>query len=178
MKLISVKVGVVFFIFGFIIFCNLEVSGADWRHYGTTEDTGQFFYDQDSITFLPEGIVRVWERTIKDEDLKKAIEEKKGATQKFIEGKLSGKKSVSKEEIEKMYEEWRKEFLRNLVITEKRMLIELKCGENMFRLISGIEYDEKGNAKKGFSASQPEWLRIAPEAPIEGLYNTVCPKSK
>jgi len=58
------------------------------------------------------------------------------------------------------------------------MLIELKCGENKFRLISGIEYDEKGNAKKGFSASQPEWLPIHSETPIEGLYNMVCQKSK
>jgi hypothetical protein len=64
------------------------------------------------------------------------------------------------------------------VIPEKRMLIELKCGEKMFRLISGVEYDEKGNAKKGFSAPQLEWLQIAPEAPTEGLYNLVCPKPK
>jgi hypothetical protein len=91
---------------------------------------------------------------------------------------LSGKKSVSKEEIEKMYEEWQKEFLRDLVISEKRMLIELKCGENMFRLISGIEVDEKGNAKKGFSAPQLDWLQIAPEAPTVELYHLVCPKSK
>ena len=178
MKSISVKLGVVFSIFGFVIFCNLEVGGADWRHYGTKEDIGQFFYDKDSLMSLPEGVVRVWERTIKDEDLKKAIEEKKEATQKFIEGKLLGKKSVSKEEIEKMYEEWQKEFLRDAVIAEKRMLIELKCAGNMFRVISGIEYDEKGTLKKAFSASQAEWLPIHPETPIEGLYNTVCLKSK
>ena len=137
MKSILVKLEVVFFIFGFIIFCNLEAGGADWRHYGTTE-----------------------------------------GMQKFIEGKLSGKKSVSTEEIEEMYKEWQKEFLRDLVISEKRMLIELKCGENMFRLISGIEVDEKGNLKKAFSASQTEWLPIHPETPIEGLYNMVCPKAK
>lgn len=178
MKSISVKLGVVFFICGCIIFCNLEAGGADWRYYGTEENVGQFFYDKDSITSLPEGVVQVRERTIKDEDLKKAIEEKKEAMQKFIEGKLSGRKSVPKEEIEKMYEEWQREFLRDLVISEKRMLIELKCGENKFRLISGIEVDEKGNLKNAFSASQAEWLPIYRDTPIEGLYNTVCPKSK
>ena len=123
MKSIWVKLGVAFSIFWFILFCAPEVRGADWCYYGTQDDIGQFFYDKESVTTLPEGVVRVRVRTIKDEDLRKAIEEKKEATQKFIEGKLSGKKSVSKEIIEKMYEEWQKEFLRDAVIAEKRMFI-------------------------------------------------------
>jgi hypothetical protein len=175
MKSISVKSGVLLLTIG-LIFNHAEVWGADWCYYGTQEDIGQFFYDKDSMTTLPEGFVRVRVRAIKDEDLKKAIEEKKEATQKFIEGKLSGKKSVSKEIIEKMYEEWQKEFLRDTVIAEKRMLIELKCGGNMFRMISGIEVDEKGSLKNAFSTSQAEWLPIYPETPVGGLYNTVCPK--
>jgi hypothetical protein len=176
MKSISVKLGVILLIVG-LVFGHVEVWGVDWCHYGTS-DMGQFYYDKDSLTYLPEGVVRVWERVIKDEDLKKAFEEKKDATQKFIEGKVSGKKALSKEQSEILYEQWQKEFLRDLVIPEKRMLIGLKCGEKMFRLISGVEYDEKGNAKKGFSALQPEWLRIVPEALTEGLYNLVCPRSK
>jgi len=176
MKSISVKLGVILLIIG-LIFGHVEVWGVDWCHYGTS-DMGQFYYDKDSLTYRPEGVVRVWERVIKDEDLKKAFEEKKEATQKFIEGKVSGRKAVSKEESKKLYEEWQKEFLRDLVIPEKRMLIELKCGENMFRLISGVEVDEKGNAKKGFAASQLGWLQIAPEAPTVELYHLVCPKSK
>jgi len=85
---------------------------------------------------------------------------------------------LSKEQTEILYEQWQKEFLRDLVISEKRILIELKCGEKMFRLVSGVEYDEKGNVKKGFAASQLEWLPITPETPTEGLYHLVCPKSK
>jgi hypothetical protein len=121
-------------------------------------------------------VVKVWERVIKDEDLKKAFEEKKEATQKFIERKVSCKKALSKEQTEILYEQWRQEFLRDLVIAEKRMLIELKCGENRFRLLSGIEDDDKGNAKKGFAASRMEWLPVGSEEPIEGLYNLLCPK--
>ena len=176
MKSISVILGIVLFFIG-LIFGHVEVWGVDWCHYGTSEE-GQFYYDRDSLTYLSEGVVRVWERVIKDENLKKAFEEKKEATQKFIEKKVSGKKTLSKEQTEILYEQWQKEFLRDLVISEKRMLIELKCGEEMFRLLSGIEYDEKGNAKKGFSASQPEWLPVGPGAPIEGLYDLLCPKSK
>jgi hypothetical protein len=49
----------------------------------------------------------------------------------------------------------------------------------MFRLISGVEYDEKGNAIRGISGFPLEWLQITPETPIERLYEIVCPqKSK
>jgi len=176
MKSRGVKFGVFFLVIG-LLSGHVEVWGVDRCHYGTS-DEGHFYYDKDSLEFLREGVVRVWERVIKDEDLKKAFEEKKEATQKFIEGKVSGKRALSKEQTEILYGQWQKEFLRDLVMSEKRMLIELKCGEKMFRLVSGVEYDEKGNVKKGFAASQLEWLPIAPEAPTEGLYNLVCPKSK
>ena len=176
MKSVLVKLGIVLLFIG-LVSGYVEVWGVDWCPYGTS-DMGQFYYDKDSLTSLPEGVVRVWERVIKDEDLKKAFEEKKEATRKFIEGKVSRKQALSKEETEILYEQWQKEFLRDLVISEKRMLIELKCGEKMFRLVSGVEYDEKGNAKKGFTASQMEWLPIPPEAPTEKLYNLACPKPK
>jgi hypothetical protein len=176
MKSISVKFGGILLAIG-LTFGHVEVWGVDWCHYGTREGE-QFYYDKDSLTSLPEGLVRVWERVIKDEDLKKAFEEKKEATEKFIEKKVSGKKTLSKEQTEMLYEQWQKEFLRDLVIAEKRMLIELKCGENRFRLLSGVEYDEKGNAKKGFVAPKMEWLPVGPGEPIEGLYYLLCPKSK
>jgi len=176
MNSISVKSGAILLVIG-LVCGHVEAWGVDWWHYGTSEN-GQFYYDRDSLLSLPEGVVRVWQRMIKDEDLKKALEEKKEAIQKFIEKKVSGEKTLSKEQIEILYQQWQKEFLKDLVIAEKRMLIELKCGENRFRLLSGIEYDEKGKAMKGFSASQMEWLPVGREEPIEGLYNTVCPKPK
>lgn len=176
MKFIRVKLGGIFFIIGLILLGNIEAWGADWRYYGTTDDVGQFFYDKDSIIFVTEGVVRLWERVIRDEDLKKAIEEKKEAIQKFIERKVSGRKDVPKEEVEKIYEEWQKAFLRDLTIREKRMFIELKCRDKMFRLISGIEYDAKGNVEKILSTPQAEWLPIATETPIEGLYKIICPQ--
>jgi hypothetical protein len=176
MKSISAGLGVILLVIGLIL-GHVEVWGVDWCHYGTSEK-GQFYYDKDSLTHLPEGVVRVWERVIKDEDLRKAFEENKEATQKFIERRVSGKKALSKEQTQILYEQWQKEFLRDLVIAEKRMLIELKCGEKEFRLLSGVEYDEKGNAKKGFAAPQMQWLPVASEEPIEGLYHLLCPISK
>jgi hypothetical protein len=168
------KFRIFFLIVGLIILGHLDALGVDWHHYGTIDGKGQFFYDKDSIAFSPEGVISVWSRVIREDNLQKAFEEKKEATQKFIEGKVSGKKTLSKEQSEILYQEWLKEFLRDLVIPEKRMLIELKCGENKFRLTSGIEYNEKGDAQKGFSATNLEWLPIVPEAPTEALYRLLC----
>jgi hypothetical protein len=172
MKSISLTLGVVLLLTGFIS-GNKEVWGTDWCYYGTS-DLGQYFYDKDSITSLSEGVVRLWERVIKEEDLKRAFGEKKEAVEKYIEGKVSGRKAISKEESKKLYEEWQKEFLRDLILRERRMLIELKCGEEKFRLISGVEYDEKGEIRRALSASQAEWLSIIPGTPMEELYHIVC----
>src|SRR4030043_958715 len=98
MKSISVESGTILLVIG-LMFCHVEVWGEDWCHYGTS-DMGQFYYDKDSLRYLPEGVVRVWERVIKAEDLKKVFEEKKEATQKLIEGKVSGKRALSKEQSE------------------------------------------------------------------------------
>jgi hypothetical protein len=176
MKSISVKLVAIFFMMTFIMLTTIEAWGKDWWYYGTKDDVGQYFYDKDSIVSLPDGVVRLWERVIKDEDLKKAIEEKREAIQKFIERKVSGRKDVPTGEVEKIYEEWQKAFLRDLTIREKRMLIELKCGDKMFRLISGIEYDAKGNVEKILSIPQAGWLPIAAETPIEALYKIMCPE--
>ena len=176
MKSISVKLIATFFMMTLITLSTIEAWGKDWRYYGTKDDVGQFFYDKDSVVSLPGGVVRMWQRVIKEEDLKKAIEEKREAIQKFIERKVSGRKDVPKEEVEKIYEEWQKAFLRDLTIREKRMLIELKCGDKMFRLISGIEYDAKGNVEKILSTPQAEWLPITAETPLEALSKIVCPE--
>jgi hypothetical protein len=177
MNLLPIKSGVILAVIGVTIFGNIEVWGVDWTYYADTGIKGDvYYYDKESITSLPEGVVRVRERVIKDEDLKKAFEEKKGAVQKFIERRVSGKKAISKEESEQIYEECQKEFLRDLVIAGKRIQIELKCGDKMFRLISGVEYDEKGNAIRGISGSPSEWLQIIPETPIENLHKILCPK--
>src|SRR5512139_2259438 len=87
MKSISVTLGMILLVIG-LIFGHVEVWGVDWCHYGRSEKE-QFYYDKDSLTSLPEGVMRVWERVIKDEDLQKAFEEKREATRKFIEGKVS-----------------------------------------------------------------------------------------
>jgi len=172
MKSISVTMGVILLLIG-LISSDMEVWGTDWCYYGTS-DMGQYYYDKDSITSLPEDVVRLWERVIKDEDLKKAFEEKRETVEKYIEAKVPGKKALSKEESRRLYEAWQKEFLRDLILPEKRMLIELKCGEKMFRLISGIEYDQKGEIIKALSASQAEWLSIVSGTPMEELYHIVC----
>jgi hypothetical protein len=173
MKSLFGKVEVI--LIGLAIFSYAEVWGEDWCYYATA-DIGHFYYDKESITSPSNDILRVWERIIKDEDLKRVLEEKKGAMQKFLSEKTSEKKNISKEEFEKLYAEWTKEFFKYLIITEKRMLIEMKCRDKMFRVISGLEYDEKGSVMNSFSNSKTDWQYLVPETPSQELYQILCPQ--
>ncbi len=56
MKPLSAKLGVI--LIGLLIFGYRDVWGADWIKYGQNE-IGSYHYDQQSVTHLSKGIVRV-----------------------------------------------------------------------------------------------------------------------
>ena len=73
MKLLLVKLGVIFFIF--TIFGYVKVWGADWRSYGESS-IGVYYYDADGITRPSKNIVRVWEKVVYSaKGVKKHVEE-------------------------------------------------------------------------------------------------------
>ncbi len=98
MKSLSVKLGVVLFIVGLIIFGNIEVWGADWKliedskaPYGDSD----YYIDMKSIKMISEGKVRFWILTVflPPGKTKPSIEEarKQGSTD-YIELDCSEKK--------------------------------------------------------------------------------------
>ena len=58
MKSSSVRLGVILFIIGLIIFSNIEIWGADWKLFRNTEETIEF-YDTQSVSFSSENILKV-----------------------------------------------------------------------------------------------------------------------
>lgn len=162
--------------FALLALSGLDARGADWHRYGVTDGGRQYFYDKDSIVFLPEGVVRLWARVIGEEELKRAFEEKRAETEKFIERKVLGKRELSKEQAEILYRQWEKQFLRDLVTAERRTLIELNCREHRFRAVSGVEYNEKGEMRKVFVAPEADWLALSSGTPVEELFRLVCSK--
>ncbi len=56
MKSSLVKFGVI--LIGFILYSNAEVWGEDWKRYGQSE-IGSYHYDQQSVTRVSKGIVKV-----------------------------------------------------------------------------------------------------------------------
>jgi len=61
MKSFSAKFGVI--LIGLIILGYAEVWGADWVRYGKNE-TGTYYYDQQSVTRLSKEVVRVWNKIV------------------------------------------------------------------------------------------------------------------
>ena len=54
-----VKLGVIFFIFGFAIFGHEEMRAEDWKLFKKTEDA-KFYYDKKDVTHLSKSIVKAW----------------------------------------------------------------------------------------------------------------------
>lgn len=179
MKSLSVKLGVILFVIG-LIFGYAEAWDTDWKFYGNDGENA-FYYDEESITSTTKHIVRVWVRIIRIDDLNKAKEEEHEVILKSIKQKISEKKEISKEEIDKLYAEYleaskemEKKLLNYLFIREKRMLEEIRCADKMIRIISGAEYDKVGKAFYYFSNSPTKWIRIISETMSEALYKQVC----
>ena len=61
MKSLSVKLGVV--LIGLIIFSYAVVWGADWKLFGGDE-YGEYSYDAENVSHLPNNIVSVWTKEI------------------------------------------------------------------------------------------------------------------
>jgi hypothetical protein len=176
------KLQMAILVFAFISISIGDVYGADWRYYSTT-DIGQFYYDKESVTLPTKGIVRVWLRIIKNDDLTKAWQNKQEDYLKSVREMTSGRKEIPKEEIDKLYAEYletseniRKEVLKYYSGPQVKMLEEIKCADKMDGTISGIEYDEKGDSKNYFSDSDTEWRHIIPETPSQELYKILCPE--
>jgi surface-adhesin protein E len=59
MKSLSSKLGVFVGIIGLVLAGHTEGWGVDWKYYGTNED-GSYFYETESMTRLPNNLIRVW----------------------------------------------------------------------------------------------------------------------
>jgi hypothetical protein len=163
-----------------IFFFCVEGWGKDWKFY-VNDGINAFYYDEESITSPIKGFFRVWVRIIRIDDLNKAKQEQHEIILKSMRQKVSEKKEVSKEEIDKLYTDYlqanneiKKEFLNYLIIPEKRMLEEIRCADRMIHVISGVEYDKEGKAFNDFSNSTTKWDHIIPGTTGEALYQQVC----
>jgi hypothetical protein len=60
----KVKYGVIFAVFGFIVFFAIEAQAVDWKLFGTDAEGNSRYYDPQSIKRVSKDIVQVWTKMV------------------------------------------------------------------------------------------------------------------
>lgn len=161
MKRLLVKLEVVLLGFCILfIFSYTKAKGEDWKVYYVS-DSDFYFYDVDSITKFKEA-VKVSEksvaRQIKPYNLTEALK-------KIVE--------IENKSLKEMNDESRKKTIETLAAQETIRLYEINCSREMYRIITGMEYDKEETLIDSVISSK--WDYVKPDSIIEKLYKAVCP---
>ena len=132
-----------------ILPCSMDVNGADWMRYGKGASGKEFFYDIQSINYLPHNSVQVSVKMIPGDEESRLRE----------------------------ITEWRKgyaAFPDNL--SYSTFLYEINCKDRTFKVLQGATYNTNNEIIIATTIEHPLVEYISPESMMEGLYNRVCVK--
>ena len=129
-----------------ILPCSQDVNGAEWKLYWEGESL-LFFYDADSINFLPNNIRRVWVQIIPNSE-----QDRVGHIQHM---RKTGRTIPD-----------------NWGFT--RTLMEFDCENRTSAILSFRLYSTKDESIKGETFTDHSFLYIEPETQKEALYRIVC----
>lgn len=148
MKIKNVQciVGLVFF----FLFTN-QILAAEWIYLGSSSN-GDMYYDKSSIKEVNKNIIRVWHKTVYNENGKKEA---------LLFLKNIGKVNA----ISNPY-----------TLSFEVRLLDFNCDNEQYRVSSFFLYDDKGDSIS--SISDDKWIYIAPDTAYEALKNIVCSVSK
>ena len=130
-----------------ILPCSKDVSGAEWKPYGTVERGVLSFYDAQSIIYLANNSVRVFVKQIPEDE------------QSRVREIASMRKKIPT-------------FPDNWSFSE--YLYQINCSDRTGKVLKATLYDTKNEIIESTTAEQP--FSITPETMEEGLYKAVCVK--
>jgi hypothetical protein len=140
---------IVFFISLFVLLCvSQDVFGADWRYCCGLKNS-EYYYDKDSVNFLPNSIIRVWVKIIpeSEEDRVRHIQDVRNTDPTIPDN-------------------W----------GHSKGLVEINCKDKTFACIKSIDNSTNGKLIKSDTAKNPSHEYIPPETMSEELYKSVCVK--
>ncbi len=133
-----------------ILPCSKDVNGADWIRYGRGESGTEYFYDVQSINYLPHNSVQVFVKMIQEDEESRARE----------------------------IAEWRKgypAFPDNF--SYSTFLYEINCKDRTFKTLQGTGYNIKDEVIiSSIAIEDSNHIYITPESMMEKLSGTVCVK--
>jgi hypothetical protein len=135
-----------------IVFLVSQSWGAEWVSVGTAVGDNNFFYDQESLTRLPNGIIKVLEK----------IEYSDKRRKEHIKWRISKKYDVENYN----------------TLNRTLNLIEINCMTRESRTLITADYSNVfGPLDSKTYKWQPTegWTQIIPDSMIENIYKAVCP---
>jgi hypothetical protein len=135
-----------------IVFLVPQSWSAEWVSVGTAVGDNNFFYDQESLTRLPNGIIKVWEK----------IEYSEKQRKEHIKWRISKKYDVD----------------RYNTLNRTLNLIEINCETRELRTLMTADYSSThGPLESNTYKWQPTegWTAIIPDSIVENIYKAICP---
>lgn len=140
--------------FGLSLIYVYSIAQGNWEYYGSTKDNYEnFYYDKTSISYLTKDTVRVWTKTV-----------------------VNNEKSIL--ETIKMREKHKLPIKGYDKYKEIKFLTEIKCSTKEYRNITYIQYDTDGIVLDSVGTDNPRWSFIIPDSEIALLHKTVCQKTR
>jgi hypothetical protein len=131
-----------------VFYFNTESKGADWKFLGKTNEF-YFYYDVESVTRTSKDIVRVRAKNVSINDKGKNL---------VLRAAKEDRRPT------KGYEQY----------THTIMVHEIRCPNNMARIISVADYNNKDKVLASHTFRNPEWDSIDPDGVGDLLYKEVC----
>lgn len=148
----------VFFYILFGIIASLpapsSVLSSDWAFYGDAPNQSMFYYDKESLTYSPNGIVKVWDKEVYSTRSRDYLISKRKEFNEKIDG------------------------YSNLEYT--LFQFEFDCRKRQSRMVSTTDYGFNGEMLAAYKAGDKiwDWDAIAPDTRLEALFRKICAKKR
>jgi hypothetical protein len=135
-----------------MVFLVSQAQGAEWISLGKDGPGNECFYDRETLTKLPNGIIKVWIMNLYSDEARKKY------SQRRISDGLAD---------DKRYE----------TLSYSLSMWEINCAVREFRGMANIDYStDKGKLETNTYKHQPSegWGPVPPDSIGEVMYKTVC----
>jgi hypothetical protein len=133
-----------------------QAGAAEWVSLGKDGPGNECFYDQQTLTKLPNGIIRVWIMNVYSDEARK----------KYIQRRISDGLAD-----DKRYE----------TLSYSLSMWEINCAAREYRGMANIDYStDRGKLETNTYEHQPleGWRPVPPESIGEVMYKAICPPQK
>ncbi len=135
-----------------IILIGGSVWSADWKYIGDSRYGDKWFFDNDSVNYLPDGNIALWLSVLFSEAGRQELISNHQKANKPTAGYNALEYGVN--------------------------LFEINCSQKVFKIVHEIDYDRNGTVLRNERYDPGKWESFVSDSMIGTLYTALCPKSK